>query len=146
MKKFAYLLVILMLAALHKTAFGQENQDNWPWVYMSEFQVPWSRIDSLMKLENITDKEWNWYEKAKEMGHIIDFRFMLHHTGDEWNVRYEWVYPSWEAMNKSDWMKEVSEAVEPDSTKRKPINEGYQWVFKDVTHRDQIYRLVIGAR
>ncbi len=146
MKTFTFLLVFLLVVGLQETAYGQEQEDTQPWVYMSEFQIPWSRVDSLMKLENLSDTEWKWYEKAKEMGYILDFRFMIHHTGDQWNVRYEWVYPSWEAMNKTGWAKEVSEAVEPDSAKREAVFAGYNWVFKDVIHRDQIYRLVIGAR
>ena len=146
MKTFAFLMVIFLVVGLQETAFGQEQEDTRPWVYMSEFQIPWSRIDSLMKLETVIDTEWKWYEKAKEMGYIIDFRFMIHHTGDEWNVKNEWVYPSWEAMNKSDWMKQVSETVEPDSVKRETVYAGFEWVFKDVIHRDQIYRLVTGAR
>ena len=144
-KTFAFLMVLFLVMGSLGTAFGQEKEDTRPYVYSMEFQIPWSRVDSLTKLVDLTDKEYKFYDKAKEMGYILDFRIMIHDTGNEWNVRIEWVYPSWEAIREPGWGKKVWEALEIDSAKVEEINAGFTWVTKDVIHRDNIYRLNIGA-
>jgi hypothetical protein len=146
MKTFAFIMVFFLVVGLQETAYGQEQEDTRPWVYMSEYQIPWSRVDSLVKFIELFNTELKWREKAIEMGYVLDIRIMMHHTGDEWNYRVEWVYPSWEAMRNPGWGMKVWEAVEPDSTKRKAYISGPNWIFKDVIHRDQIYRLHLGAR
>ncbi len=145
MKTFAFLMLLFLVVGLQETAFGQEEKSTLPWVYMSEYQIPWSRMDSLIKLIDVFNIEYKWTEKAIEMGYVLDIRLMIHHTGNEWNYRAEWVYPSWEAMNIKGWGMQVWEAVMPDSAKREASFAGIDWIFKDVIHRDQIYRLHLGA-
>ncbi len=124
---------------------SQENQDQNPWVYETEYQIPWSRVDSLSKLVKITD-ELGFYDKAVEMGFITDFRLYIHHTGDIWNVKVEWVYPTWEAMNAGWQASKVWEAVGVDEDKAKEIDGGFNWVMNDIIHQDNIYRLTVSVK
>ncbi len=144
MKTFAFLMVIFLAVGLQETTFGQEQEDNRPWVYMLERQLAWSKVDSAMKLREAYDVKYKWKEKAIEMGYVLDIRIMI--TNDLWNYRIEWVYPSWGAMYNPGWIGRVWEELEPDSKKREEINAAYDWVFKDAIRRGQIYRLVTGAR
>jgi hypothetical protein len=50
MKTFAFLMVIFLAVGLQETTFGQEEKPNRPYIYMSEYQIPWSRVDSLVKI------------------------------------------------------------------------------------------------
>ena len=140
------LMVIFLMVSMQETVSAQEKEDTRPYVYCMEFQIPWSRIDSLEKMINVFVTKYNWVEKAKEMGFILDQRAYIHDTGSEWNYRIEWVYPSWEAMGKTGWGMKVWEVVEPDTAIREAYFDGLDWVYKDVIHRDNIYRLMGGGR
>ena len=134
-------MVIVFMAGMSITVFGQENWDSYPWVYETEFQIPWSRVDSLWKLNTISD-ELNFNGKAVEMGFVQDIRLYIHHTGGVWNVKIQRIYPSFEAINENGWGTKVWEALGVDEEKVKEINGGFNWVFNDVIHRDNIYRLI----
>ena len=134
-------MVIVLMAGMSITVFGQENWDSYPWVYETEYQIPWSRVDSLWKLNTISD-ELNFNGKAVEMGFVLDIRIYIHHTGGVWNVKVQWIYPSFEAINEPGWGKKVWEALGVDEEKVKEIRGGFNWVFNDVIHRDNIYRLI----
>ena len=144
MKTFAFLIVILLLAGLHKTAYGQIVTKDMPWVSVVEYQMPWSHMDSLQKLRKAYDIKYKWEEKAIELGHVLDIR--IYFTNDVWNCRMEWLFPSWEAMNNLGWVLRTWEEVLPDSVKHEDIQAGYEWVFKDVVSRWRVYRLATGAR
>ena len=134
-------MVIVFMAGMSITVFGQENWDSYPWVYETESQVPWSRVDSLDKLTTMSN-ELNFYGKAVEMGFVLDMRTYIHHTGGVWNVKVQWIYPSFEAINEQGWGTKVWEALGVDEEKVKEIRGGFNWVFNDVIHRDNIYRLI----
>ena len=144
MKKNALLMVIVLMAGMCITAFGQVNEDSTPWVYETEYQVPWSRIDSLLKLTTMSN-ELNFYGKAVEMGFVLDIRMYIHHTGGVWNVKVQWIYSSFEAINEPGWGKKVWEAVGVNEEKIKELDGGFNWVFNDVIHRDNIYRLLLSV-
>ena len=144
MKTLAFLIVFVLLAGLSKTASGQTWDKTMPFVHVREFQFPRSQLDSLQKLRKAYDIKYKVEEKAIELGHVLDIRIYI--TDDVWNCRIEWIYPSWEAMNNPGWIVRTWEEVLPDSVKHEEIAAGYDWVFKDVTTRSKIYRLVTGAR
>jgi hypothetical protein len=146
MKRIVFLLAFVFLAGSSNVMFGQADENVNPWVYETELQVPWSRVDSLMKLLNILENEYDWFNKAVEIGPVLDIRIHIHHTGNVWNVKYQWIYPTWEAISKGINGKKVWEAVEPDVEKRKAINGGMNWVFNDIPHQDNIYQLVVGSQ
>ena len=145
MSRFTVLFIVIatFLLGIPTTIFAQEEESENPWVYASEYQIPWERmgnLDSLLKLE--TTKAWR--ETAIKMGFIIDQRWYIHHTGGEWNLKIEGVYSSWNAIYNPERRKKVSEAVFPDADKRKANQAAWDKVFNGVIHRDNIYRLALG--
>jgi hypothetical protein len=83
-----------------------------------------------------------YLEKAKELGHILDYQVWIHLQGDEWNVVVTTVYPSWQkwANPESGWGEKVFAMIEPDSTRRAAYNAGATWVYRGTIHRDNIFR------
>ncbi len=144
MKTFAFLIVFVLLAGLHKTTSGQTFDKTMPFVHVREFQIPKSRVDSLHKIIEAYDIKYKVYEKAIELGYVLDIRIYI--TDDVWNHRIEWVYPSWEAMNNPGWIKRTWEEVLPDSVKNEEVAAAWEWATKDVVTRSRIYRLGYGAR
>ncbi len=110
-----------------------------PFVYVSEYQVPWDRVDSLTTLLQAYPE---WVAKAREMGHVLDYQTWIHLYGDEWNVVIVRTFPSQEAWNnqESGWLQSVNRMVEPDSARRAANSEGFAWVYDGVPHRDNLYR------
>lgn len=128
---------------MHDTASGQIVTEDMPWVSVVEYQMPWSHVDSLQKLRKAYDIKYKVEEKAIELGHVLDIR--IYFTNDLWNCRIERIFPSWEAMINTDWIRQTWEEILPDSVKYEDIKAGYDWVFKDVVSRWKAYRLVTGA-
>ena len=146
MRKFAFTALLIFLFISTDSVFCQEDQDQNPWVYETAYQVPWSKVDSFTKLLELTD-DYGFYEKAKELGKIVDFRAYIHHTGDIWNVKIQWVHSTWKELNAGWKAKDVWEAIGVDEEEVKRINSGFSWIFDDeVIHFDNIYRLIIGAK
>lgn len=127
-----------LVFAVSTEAHAQPVDEDAAWVYGNYNKIPWSRVDSLSKLLKL----YPMIEKAKEMGHILDRRWLVHDTGNEYNVVIETVYPSWEAMGEGARMGEVFRALEADSARRAEVNAGFNWVFQDTDHYDVIYRVM----
>jgi len=144
MKTLGFLIVFVLLAGLNKTAFGQTFGKNMPYVHVREFQLPNSRMDSLRKIIEAYDIKYKVYEKAVELGHVLDIRMYI--TDDVWNYRIEWVFPSWDAMNNPGWIRSTWEVVLPESVKHEEVAAAWDWALKDVVTRSRIYRLGYGAR
>jgi len=120
-------------------AYAQEEEGaERPWVYASFYKVPWERVDSLTALQKL----YPWAEKAVEMGHILDFKMLVHHTGDEYNIVVMTFFPSWEAIDEGAWWGDVFEALEPDAERRAEVNDGFNWVLGGFKHYDNIYRVM----
>lgn len=129
---------MLFLAALGGAPVLAAQAADDPVVYVSQFQVPWERTDSLAKLLRLYPE---WLTKARELGHILDSQTWIHSYGDEWNVVQVRTFPSWKAFTdqKPGWGMEVFRMVEPDSTKRAAFLAGTAWVYQGTIHRDNIY-------
>ena len=121
------------------TATAQETDP--PVVHVSQYQVPWERVDSLQTLVEMYPE---WLTKAQELGHILDSHVWVHMQGDEWNVVTVNMYASWDAWanQESGWRTAVFEMVEPDSARRAEWTAGTNWVYSGTVHRDNIYRLL----
>jgi hypothetical protein len=138
----AFFVLIVAAVATAPTVQAQEEADENPWVYVASYKVPWERVDSLVKLFDRYADPFVTY--ANENGFWLDRRVLIHDTGDEYNVVYETFYDSWEAIREGGWGDAAWQAVEPDSTQREAAIAGFNWVFEGVTHKDNIYRLVVG--
>ncbi len=107
-----------------------------PWIYITSHKIPWSRIDSLTKL----NKLYPVIAKAKENGTLLDYHMIVHQYGDEYNVLVVRVYESWESLGEGSGFGAAFEELEPDEERRAEVNAGYNWVFDGTVHKDNIYR------
>ena len=106
------------------------------WIYITSHKIPWSRIDSLTKL----NKLYPVVAKAIENGTILDYHMIVHAYGDEYNVLDVRVFESWESMGEGNGFGTAFEELEPDEERRAEVNAGYAWVFAGTVHKDNIYR------
>jgi hypothetical protein len=129
-----------LLLAVPSGAYAQDGDEaeeaEAPWIYISAYKIPWSRVDSLTKL----NKLYPVVAKAKENGTILDYHMTVHHTGDEYNILIVTVFESWESMGDGRGFGDAFRELEPDEARRAEVNAGYQWVFADTKHKDNIYR------
>ena len=101
------------------------------------FKVSWNKIDSLKNMaKKYTIKV---VDEAKKSGKILDYNFLMQHTGDEYNVVIMTKFPSWDAMGDGDGFGAAMEIVIPDKEERDRAVEGWQWVFDGYQHIDNIY-------
>ena len=114
----------------------EAEQAEAPWIYITSHKIPWSRVDSLTKL----NKLYPVIAKAKENGTILDYHMIVHQYGDEYNVLVVRVYESWESMGEGSGFGAAFEELEPDEERRAEVNAGYNWVFAGTVHKDNIYR------
>ncbi|NIS65020.1 MAG: hypothetical protein GTO05_07660 [Gemmatimonadales bacterium] len=134
----AVMVLGFMLGGAGQAYAQEEEAAERPWVYASFYKVPWERVDSLTAL----NKLYPWVEKAVEMGHILGFKMLVHHTGDEYNIVLMTFFPSWEAIGEGARWSEVFEALEPDAERRAEVDDGFDWVFQGTKHYDIIYRVM----
>ncbi len=136
---FILVLLGLLLAVptdVHAQDGDEAEEAEAAWIYISSFKIPWSRVDSLTKL----NKLYPVIAKAIENGTILDYHMIVHHTGDEYNVLIVRVFESWESMGEGGGFEAAFEELEPDEERRAEVNAGYDWVFADTEHKDNIYR------
>ena len=107
-----------------------------PWIYISSYKIPWSRVDSLTKLVALYPVP----DKAMENGTVMDYHMIVHHTGDEYNIVIVNVYESWDSMGEGNGFSAAFEDLEPDAERRAEVTAGFNWVFADTEHHDNIYR------
>jgi hypothetical protein len=131
-----------VLVSAPKSAFGQEQEeapqlydDSGVWVYATFLKVPWSEVDSLLKLSRYAPAI---LEKGKEMGCYLDQEMLIHHTGTEYNVVYMTTYASFDDLGPGDDCG-AFEAVVPDSTERAALDDGFEYVLDGYKHYDIIY-------
>jgi len=129
-------MLLTVPTAAHAQDGDEAEAPEAPWIYISSYKIPWSRVDSLTKL----NKLYPVVAKAIENGTVLDHHTIVHHTGDEYNVVIVNVFESWEAMDAGNGFGAAFEELEPDAERRAEVNAGYGWVFADTDHRDNIYR------
>ncbi len=137
----AFVLVVLgVLSGVTTLADAQGDAAEQPYIYASYWKIPWDRVDSLTKL----NKLYPVVAKAKELGTILDRTWLVHHTGNEYNVVLSTRFASWEAIGQGARMGEAFRALEPDSLRRAEVNAGYNWVFDPAvtSHYDIIYQVM----
>lgn len=112
------------------------------WVYASYYRVPFSRVDSLLKLQRFRPA---WRDRAVAMGCFLDTGLLIHHTGNEYNVVVSTTYASFRDIGpgapRAGCAGEAWRAVVPDSAMRAAISAGNRWVYENVAHYDQIFWL-----
>lgn len=139
MKNFKRLVATVLIMAFcmfQYNATAQEDEKT-PYWYVTYHKLQWNRVDSLQKLAAKYTKLI--VAQAKKNGTILDYNFLIHHTGSDSNVVIMIKYPSWDAIDKGAGFGKAFKEIEPDEEKRKEIGKAYNWCFEGSTHTDTIY-------
>ncbi|MEN8119434.1 MAG: hypothetical protein ABFS35_03770 [Bacteroidota bacterium] len=138
-KIFIVVLSLAMLLPAFSTIQAQEKKkkEKAYW-YVSSYKVPWANIDSLQKL--VKKYTIPIIAEAKKRKTLLDYKILIHHTGDEYNVVIMMKYPSWAAIGKGSGLQAAFEAIESNKAKRDSINAAFAWLFDGSVHKDNIYR------
>ena len=107
------------------------------YVTIAEHRVPFERIDTLQQL---LKESRPVLAEAKRNGGIVDDVWLFHRWAGEYSAVNITTYKSWAAIEDTTLgFGPAQRKVFPDSVARKKINDRFSWVFKGVTHRDNIY-------
>jgi hypothetical protein len=115
--------------------FAQQQQPT-PYWYVAQYRLDFRRTDSLSKLIKTTSgvrEEW------KRAGLVLEDRWFLHHTGDEWTVLHMRKYPNWASITDQTPLMPAIRKVFPDSARRAAIEKAFQDILVEAAHRDAIY-------
>ena len=134
-KSLIIILLVLFIPAL--LIAQEEEKKDVPYWYVMSCKIPWERIDSLKNMV----KQYNVpiVAEQKKSGKILDYNFLIHHTGDEYNVVIMIKFPSWDAINDGTGFGAAYEIVVPDKEERDRVDEGWLWAFDGFQHIDNIY-------
>jgi hypothetical protein len=125
------LAAILLFLLTPSIAAGQT------YVTIAEHRVPFERVDTLQQL---LKESRPVVAEAKRAGGIIDDVWLIHRWAGEYNVVNITTYKSWAAIEDTTLgLGAAQRKVFPHSAARKKINDRFTWVFKGVSHRDNIY-------
>lgn len=117
--------------------FAQQTQQPTAYWYVTQFQVDFRLADSLGKM--LKAHRTPVAEELKRSGNMLEERWLLHHTGNEWNVLRIQKFPNWAAMNDNAAGMAAIRKVVPDSARRATINSAFRDIFQANPHRDGIY-------
>lgn len=106
--------------------FAQQPQQPTAYWYVTQFQVDFRLADSLGRMLKV---HWTPVaEELKQSGNLLKERWLLHHTGNEWNVLRIQKFPNWAAMNDNAAGTAAVRKVFPDSVRRTTINNAFQGI------------------
>ncbi|MDX1419287.1 MAG: hypothetical protein R3181_04920, partial [Rubricoccaceae bacterium] len=124
-------------------------QDGTPVIYMTQYKIHPSRMDSLATL--IAEYDIPWHNFVAENVEGYQRRYLRHDTGNEYNLMIATAYPDWDMVRGDEIpfdelfprfaasMGMTEEEMEEDG-----VNEMFQWAYEGAEHVDQIWRLIGG--
>jgi hypothetical protein len=122
-------------------AIGHARQQVHPgFVYLTHYEIPFERVDSLQKL--IRTYSIPMTDEAKKSGTLLDEKWLIHHTGTEYNVLQIRHWRNWEAINADTTIGRAMRRLWPDSGRRVDINRAFGEMLAGA-HRDAIYVPVV---
>lgn len=131
-------LAALVAAALLSpaAAAAQEDEATAYW-YVSEYQIPWEKADSLQAL---LDADTELVREAVRRGHMVESMALLHHTGGEHNLVFMTKYPSWAAIDADPGLGPIAEELW-GADRRQARGDAWDWIFETSggAHKDAIY-------
>lgn len=137
-KTFISTLLLFTLFATFSTLIAQEDpKDETPYWYVSSYKIAWEKADSLQTLVKLYTIPI--LAEVKKAGGLLDYKVLIHNTGDEYNVVIMSKYPSWAAIDKEAGWSAAFKMLEPDEAKRKKVYDTFNWVFDGSVHIDNIY-------
>jgi hypothetical protein len=129
-------LVALTCLVIGFTVGFAQPQQQTPYWYVSQYQVDFRLTDSLAAMIKLGS---GMREELKRTGHLLEERWLLHHTGNEWNVLHIRKYPNWAAVNDQAAATAAMQKAFPDSARRAALNRAWEGIFQETAHRDGIY-------
>ena len=135
MRLFIVGLATMIFAVSVSDLIAQEA-DETPYWYVTQWQIAWPRVDSLISLEKQYSPQIREAVGPEETN-LLDRKVLIHDTGTKWNVMIMNKYSSWSAI-RDDPPVNVMERVFPGE-EGEEISEAYGWVFEGATHYDAIY-------
>jgi len=105
---------------------------------VSSFQIPFSKVDTLMKLTRAYTIPA--VEEAKKAGTLLDYRVLIHSWAGRDNVVILRAYNSWDAIHNDTTFGAAVRRLQPDSAKRRVVNEAFNEIFGTGVHHDEIYQ------
>lgn len=141
-RRVAGALALSAVSLLAGYAVGHARQQVHPgfW-YLTQYQVDFQKIDSLQKL--LRTYTLPLAEEAKKSGVVLDEKWLIHHTGTEYNVLQLRHVRSWEAINSDTTVGRAMRRLWPDSGRRVDINRAFAEMLSGAPHRDAIYVPVV---
>ncbi len=137
MRRIAF--AVLAFALILPLAVQAQEDEEQPVWHILRYQVPWDRVDSLTTL--FETYSLPIAEEAKKMGKLLEYEWLIHIQGSEWNVVLMRKLSSWEAVQNSGF-GEARRKLYPDEAKREEINAAFNWAFGGRVHRDEFFRQV----
>ncbi|MFC1785981.1 hypothetical protein ACFLZA_01285 [Candidatus Neomarinimicrobiota bacterium] len=129
------IIVIMLLIPCLGFAQDKEKEDT-PYWYVSHFKVDYAKIDSLETL--IKEYTLPAVEEAKKMGTLLDYKVLIHHTGEEHSLVIMIKHPSWAAIDEFSFA-EPMKIIVPDEEKRKKVSATFSRLVPYENHYDTIY-------
>lgn len=102
------------------------------------YQVDWPKVDSLTKLVRMY--QLPVVDEVKKSGLLLDYRVLIHYMAGRDNVVVMMKFTSFAAIHDNNAIFQAALLrVQPDSIKRKAVLDGFNYVFGNGLHRDEIY-------
>ncbi len=130
------LSVLLILIFIPSLIAQDKEKEDTPYWYVSFYKVDWAKIDSIETM--IKEYTLPVVEEAKKMGTLLDYKVLIHHTGEQHNLVIMMKYPSWVAIDEFSFT-EPFKIIEPDEEKRKKVYATFNRLFPWKNHYDNIY-------
>jgi hypothetical protein len=131
-------LSLVLMLSLPTTSFAQQatghSQVYWT---MSSYQVDWPKVDSLRKL--VEAYTLPIVAEAKKGGTLLDYRFLIHSWAGRDNVVIMRAFNTFDAINSDSSFDVAFRRLNPDSTKRKMINDAFGAILGGGLHHDEIF-------
>jgi len=130
----ALALSLTAVAATRSAAQAPAQQAFWT---VSYYQVDWPKVDSLTKLFKAYTLPM--VEEAKKSGGLLDYKILIHSWAGRDNVVIMQKFSSFAAIHSDTSMNVALRRIVPDSTKRKAVQNAFNWTVGNGLHRDEIY-------
>lgn len=131
-------LVLALLLTVGTAAAQEAPAHKTVYWTVSSFQIPFPKIDSLMRLTRAYTLPT--VEEAKKAGTLLDYRVLIHAWAGRDNVVIMRAYNSWDAIRNDTTYGAAFRRLHPDSTERRTIGRAFNEIFGDGIHHDEIYQ------
>ncbi len=130
------LSVLLILIFIPSLIAQDKEKEDTPYWYVSYYKVDYAKIDSIETL--IKEYTLPSVKEAKKMGGLLDYKVLIHHTGEQHNLVLMMKYPSWAAIDEFSFA-EPFKIIVPDEEKRKKVYATFGRLIPYEKHYDNIY-------